>query len=82
MLMSYFMVVLLLWLFIVIGAVILSILVFVIIVAILLVLKRVKTRKGKFDILIIMTINITYIGRYNGILPQDNKNSNELNSEL
>ena len=67
MLMSYFMVVLLLWLsFIGFVTVVLSILENVFIVIILLimsrVLQRVKTRKGKFNILIIMTINVTYIG--------------------
>ena len=48
------------------------------------VLQRVKTRKGKFDILIIMTasFNVTYIGRYNGILQQNNKDTNEWNLEL
>ena len=85
MLMSYFIVVLLLWLFIVVVAVTVSILVIVIIVVVLvkrIVLKRVETKKCKFDILIIITINVTYIGIYNGILPQDNKDSNESNSEL
>ena len=67
MLMSYFMVVLLLWLsFIGFVTVVLSILEIVFIVIILLimsrVLQRVKTRTGKFNILIIMTINVTYIG--------------------
>ena len=38
-----------------------------------MVLKRVKTRKCKFDSLIIMNISVTYIG---GMLPQDNKNTN------
>ena len=87
MLIKYFIIVLLMWLsFIVVIAVTVSILVIVIIVVIITsrVLQRVKTRKGKFDILIIMTtsLNVTYIGRYNGMLPQDNKNTSEWNLEL
>ena len=85
MLIGYFMIVFLLCFFVVVVAVIVSILVIVIIVVVLvkrIVLKRVETKKCKFDILIIITINVTYIGIYNGILPQDNKDSNESNSEL
>ena len=85
MLIKYFIIVLLMWhSFIVVIAVTVSILVIVIIVVIITsrVLQRVKTRRGKFDILIIMTINVIYIGIYNSMLPQDNKDCNEWNSEL
>ena len=48
------------------------------------VLQTVKTTKCKFDILKIMTVcfNVTYIGRYNGILQQNNKDTSEWNLEL
>ena len=87
MLIKYFIIVLLMWhSFIVVIVITVSILVIVIIVVIITsrVLQRVKTRNGKFDILIIMTtsFNVTYIGIYNGILQQDNKDTSEWNSVL
>ena len=64
MIIGYFMIVLLLVFFVVVVGVTVLILVIVIIVVILLVMmrmvfKRVKTRKCKFDISIIITINVT-----------------------
>ena len=89
MLIKYFIIMLLMWLsFIVVFAVTVSMLVIVVVVVILLVMRivlwTVKTRKCKFDILIIMTtsFNVTYIGIYNFILPQENNDSSEWNSVL
>ena len=86
---GYSMVVLLLWLsFIVVVPVTVSILVIVVIIVIILlvmriVLRTVKTRKCKFDILIMTaSCNVKYIGTKNGMLQQDDQDSNESNSEL
>ena len=65
MLIGYFMIVLLLCFFVVVGVIVLILVIDIIVVILLvmrIVLKRVKTRECKFNILIIMTKNVTYIG--------------------
>ena len=46
-----------------------------------IVLQSVKARKCKFDIMT-ASFNVKYIGTKNGMLQQDDKDSNESNSEF